>query len=94
LSQSYTKTYGGDVLRKTEGDALPDPIDSKHYKMRTIICIGILFICLCGYMTAVAAPGDELPDPLSIPGPLICYSLCYQVSLPLNSIHNEFFSLQ
>jgi hypothetical protein len=85
--------YGGDVLRKTEGDALPDPINLNHNKKKTIICIGILFMCLCGYMTSVAAPVDELPDPLSIPDPLEGYSLHPHGFLPYDSTYNE-FSLQ
>jgi hypothetical protein len=45
-------------------------------------------------MTAVAAPGDELPDPLSIPDPPKSFSLCFQVSLPFVPTYDEVFSLQ
>jgi hypothetical protein len=44
-------------------------------------------------MTSVAAPVDDLPDPLSIPDPLEAYSLHPHSSLQIESTYNE-FSLQ
>lgn len=53
-------------MAKQEGDAYPDP----RRKLKALVCISLLLICLCSFIAAVAAPGDDLPDPRMAPGPI------------------------
>ncbi len=66
-----TKICGGDAMGKNDGDAYPDPRKrSGRCRTRTLVCIGLLLICFGGFITAVCAPGDALPDPRSVPRPI------------------------
>jgi hypothetical protein len=55
-----------------KGDALPDPKNTRSGRCKTKLFVGaiLLFICLSSFITVVSAPGDQLPDPSSVPDPL------------------------
>lgn len=57
-------------MARQEGDAYPDPRRSGN-KIKAVVCFGLLLIYLGGFVTAVAAPGDDYPDPRCAPGPII-----------------------
>lgn len=60
-------------MGKNDGDAYPDPRKGRsgRCRTRTLVCIGLLLICFGGFITAVCAPGDALPDPRSVPRPIL-----------------------
>jgi len=57
-------------MGRQEGDAYPDPRRQSRSKIKVVVCIGLLLICLGSSITAVAAPGDEFPDPTTAPDPI------------------------
>lgn len=60
-------------MGKQEGDAYPDPrkMHSGRCKTKVVVCIGLVLICLVSSITAVSAPGDDLPDPRMASVPIL-----------------------
>ena len=55
-------------MTRQEEDAYPSRRVQSRSKIKAVICISLLFICLGSLITTVAAPGDDdYPDPLSAP---------------------------
>lgn len=83
---SCNQLYGGDAMvrQDEEGDAYPDPRKARPgNKIKAVVCISLLLICLSSLITSVAAPGDDdFPDPLSVPDPI--FSKC-----PITNLSEE-----
>lgn len=56
--------HGGDAMAKFHGDHQSPK--KRSNRVKAIICIGVLLICLGSFIVAVAAPGDAYPDPTSV----------------------------
>jgi hypothetical protein len=67
-------------MAKTHGDH-PNP-KKRSNRVKTIICIGVLLICLGSFIATVAAPGDAYPDPFSV-GPIF-----YKCNIPVLPVSN------